>query len=280
MVQAAAADQEIASIEATLTYSVDTGVKPVNETMGPGDISRRRTGKREDHKVNMRNGRLLRDTLSLETQGFEFVDHPTAVKDFFDADEIKSVYYPEIETLVKQRTGASRVVIFDHTLRSGDQATREEKLIREPVMSVHNDYTEWSAPQRVRDLLPADEAEALLKKRFAIVQVWRAIRLPIESNPLAIADARSLATGDLIASERRYPDRVGETYQVSYNPDHEWFYFPNMRRDEALVFKVYDSEKDGRARFTAHSSFDDPTSAADAAPRESIEIRTIAFFDD
>ena len=143
---------------------------------------------------------------------------------------------------------------------------------------MHNDYTEWSGPQRVRDLLPAEEAEELLKRRFAIVQVWRAIRNPIESDPLAICDARSLDTKDLIAAERRFPHRVGETYQVAYSPRHEWYYFPRMARDEALVFKVYDSEKDGRARFTAHTSFTDPTSPPSAQPRESIEVRTIAFF--
>lgn len=265
--------------EAMLSYAVDTGEKPVNETMGPGDMSRRRKGKREDHAMTLRDGRPLRGEFSLDEHGFVFTDHETAVKDFFDPEEIKSVYYPEMERLVKKHTGASRVVIFDHTVRSGDQATREEKLVREPVLSVHNDYTEWSGPQRVRDLLPADEAEALLKNRFAIVQVWRAIRNPIESNPLAIADARSLRPEDLIASERRYPNRVGETYQVSYNSDHDWFYFPKMRRDEALVFKVYESAKDGRARFTAHTSFDDPSSPPSAPPRESIEIRTLAFFD-
>ena len=85
-------------------------------------------------------------------------------------------------------------------------------LVREPVLNVHNDYTEWSGPQRVRDLLPG-EAEDLLKRRFAIIQVWRAINQPIQSNPLAIADARSLAPRDLIRAERRYPNRVGETYQ-------------------------------------------------------------------
>ena len=280
MTQAAAPELAPGTIEAELVYAVDTGVKPVNETMGPGNMGRKRTGKREKHTMAIRDGRRSRDEFSLETHGFEFIYHPTAVKDFFDHDEIRSVYYPEIEELLKQRTGASRVVIFDHTLRSGDAATRKEKLVREPVLSVHNDYTEWSAPQRVRDLLPADEAEALLEHRFAIVQVWRAIRRPIESNPLAIADARSLASGDLIASERRYPDRVGETYQISHNPDHDWFYFPNMRRDEALVFKVFDSATDGRARFTAHTAFEDPTSPPGAAPRESIEMRALVFFED
>jgi hypothetical protein len=163
-------------------------------------------------------------------------------------------------------------------LRSGDEGERTEKHLREPVLSVHNDYTEWSGPQRVRDLLP-DEADELLKHRFAIIQVWRSISdKPLLSNPLAIADARSLDMKDLIAAERRYPDRVGETYQIAYNPNHEWYYFPKMRRDEAIVFKVYESKKDGRARFTAHTAFVDPTTPADAPPRQSIEIRTIAFF--
>jgi hypothetical protein len=199
------------------------------------------------------------------------------MQDFFDADELKAVYYPEIERLVQRVSGAARVVVFDHTLRSGDEAEREARLVREPVLSVHNDYTEWSGPQRLREALP-DEAERLLAQRFAIIQVWRAINRPIQANPLAIADARSLAPADLLAAERRYPHRVGETYQVRHNPAHRWFYFPEMRRDEALVFKVYDSAQDGRARFTAHTSFVDPTTPADAPPRQSIEARTFAFF--
>lgn len=269
---------EAAQIEAKLAYSIDTGVKPVNQTFGPKDITGKRTGAFEDRMVTIRDGRPLRHKFTLEEHGFEFVDHRTRVKDFFDADEIKSVYYPEIEELVKARTGAERIVIFDHTLRAGALATREEKMIRGPVKAVHNDYSEWSGPQRVRDLLPADEAGELLKHRFAIIQVWRGIGLPIETNPLAIAEAPSLAPGDLIACERRYPDRVGETYLVSFNPDHRWFYFPKMTRDEALVFKVYESETDGRARFTAHTSFDDPTTPPGAPPRESIEMRMLAFF--
>ncbi len=273
------AKAELREIETVLVYAVDTGVKPVNETMGPGDMSRKRTGIREKHKMTVRDGRPLVGSFDLEEHGFEFVDHPTKMTDFFNPEQLADIYYPEVEKLIKERTGASRVLIFDHTLRSGDQATREERLVREPVLSVHNDYTEWSGPQRVRDLLP-DEADELLKHRFAIVQVWRAINKPIESNPLAICEAKTLATGDLIASERRYPDRVGETYQIAHNPDHEWFYFPRMNRDEALVFKVFDSKTDGRARFTAHTSFEDPNTPDNAAPRESIEMRTIAFFDE
>ena len=264
-------------IEAILTYGVDTGEKIVNETMEHGDMSRRRQGTVKNHTMTIRDGRPLRGGFSLEANGFEFVDHATTMTDFFDEDELRTVYYPEVERLVLERTGARRVHVFDHTVRSGDEATRNERLVREPVDRVHNDYTEWSGPNRVRELLPG-EADALLQRRFAIVQVWRAIRNPIESDPLAICDARSLAAKDLLVSERRYPDRVGQTYQIAHNPAHEWYYFPRMTRDEALVFKVYDSDTGGTARFTAHTAFDDPATIADSPPRESIEARTFAFF--
>lgn len=269
---------DVDSIEAGMVYSVDTGVKPVNETMEEGNLKRVYTGVFNEQQMTVRNGRKTETPFTLDEHGFEFVDHPTKVESFFDEEQIKAVYYPEIEQLIKDRTGANRVVIFDHTLRAEDDDTREKHMIREPVKRVHNDYTEWSGPQRVRDLLPADEAEELLKHRMAVVQVWRAIRLPIQSDPLAICEAKSMSPDDLIPSERRYPTRVGETYQISHNPNHRWVYFPEMKKDEALVFKVYDSMKDGRARFTAHTSFTDPTTPPGAPPRESIEMRTIAFF--
>lgn len=266
------------AITAALAYTVDTGEKPVNETFGPNNIRRRVSGTHEQRPMPIRDGRPLAAEFSLDVTGFEFVAHPTQMNDFFDPDELKKVYYPEVEALVKKISGAARVVVFDHTLRSGDEAEREARLIREPVFNVHNDYTEWSGPQRVREILPA-EADELLERRFAIIQVWRAINRPIESNPLAIADARSLSPADLVRAERRYPHRVGETYRVAYSPGHRWFYFPRMRRDEAIVFKVFDSATDGRARFTAHTSFEDPTTPAGAPPRQSIEARTLAFFD-
>ena len=267
-------------ISAPINYALITGEKLVNETFGPNNIRRRTTGNYEKRTMQIRDGRACpAGTFSLDNTGFVLVDHPTAMKDFFDAEELKRVYYAEAVELIKRVSGATRDVLFDHTLRSGDEGERETRLIREPVLSAHNDYTEWSGPQRVRDLM-GDEAETLLKRRFAIIQAWRSIAHPIVRNPLAIADARSLAPQDLHVAERRYPDRVGQTYRLSYNPAHQWFYFSAMRRDEALVFKVYDSKKDGRARFVPHTSFENPLAPADAAPRKSIEIRTLAFFDE
>ena len=267
-------------MQAEITYTRDTGEKLVNETFGPNNIRRRTTGAEEPHRMEIADGRRAGD-LSLDTSGFLLVEHRTQVRDFFDAEELKRVYYPEVVALVQRISGAKRVVVFDHTLRSGDEGEREAKLIREPVLSAHNDYTEWSGPNRVREVMGA-EAEELLKRRFAVIQVWRAAyenaATPIVSNPLAMADARSVAPDDLLIAERRYPNRVGQTYRLKYNPRHRWVYFPEMKRDEAIVFKVYDSEKDGRARFTPHTSFEDPATPPGAAPRQSIEARTLAFF--
>lgn len=260
-----------------IPYTLNNGQKLVNETFGSSSIERRTEGALDPRMMALENARPIADTFKLEEAGFTFVEHKTAMQNFFDTDELKTVYYREVEELIKRESGGKRVVIFDYTLRSGDSDERQEKLIREPVISAHNDYTEWSGPQRVRDLLP-DEAEELLKHRFAIIQVWRAINKPIESNPLALADARSIAFEDLLIAERRYPNRIGQTYRLAYNANHRWLYFPRMTRDEALVFKVYDSAKDGRARFTAHTSFIDPATAPGAAPRQSIEMRALVFF--
>ena len=265
------------TIEATLNYIVDDG-KPVFTIVAPPGGSDTRSGATPDpRRVTLHNGRSDAEDFVLERNGFRFVRHDTKVADFYDEDEIRRVYYPEMVELIKAESGAKRVVVFDHTLRTADDELREAKKIREVVRRVHNDYTEWSAPQRVRDILP-DEAEELLKRRFAIIQVWRPIRRPVETFPLAMADARTLSPSDMIVSERRAPGRIGQTYAIKYNPAHKWYWFPRMRREEAYVFKVFDSMKDGRARWTAHTAFEDPTTPPQARPRESIEIRTMAFF--
>jgi hypothetical protein len=145
------------------------------------------------------------------------------------------------------------------------------------VRFVHNDYTERSGPQRVRDLLSEEEAEARLRSRFAVINVWKPIRGPVLQAPLAVCDARSLRPEDLVPTDLKYRDRTGEVYSITFSPDHRWFYFSQMRAEEAMLIKCFDSDG-GRARFSAHTAFDDPTSPAEAPARESIEVRTLAFF--
>lgn len=265
------------SVDAALTYLVDTGRKPVTYISPPG-VPPKRDAEFENHIVTIRNGRTDIDRLSIEREGFVLTGHETAVADFYDKEEVQAVYDREAEQLVKDFTGAARVVVFDHTIRVSGEKDKAANNLREPVRVIHNDYTELSGPQRVRDLLPAGEAEALLERRFAVVQIWRPIRTPVRQMPLAICDAQSIASKDLVAADLQYQDRVGEIFQMTYNPAHRWSYFPEMQRNEALVFKCYDSVADGRSRFTAHTAFEDPTSAPNAPPRESIETRTLAFF--
>jgi hypothetical protein len=275
MTQLATQTRELASIEATLNYVKNDGQKIVVEPVGGGSTEMKTLGTLDPHNVVIRNGRKFET--SLDGEGFLLAWHETAVTDFFDERQLRDIYYPEMIDLIKLQSGAKRVVVFDHTLRTADDADRAARKIREVVPRVHNDYTEWSGPQRVRDLLP-DEAEQLLAGHFAIIQAWRPIRYPEETFPLALCDAQSISPNDLIVTERRHPNRIGQTYSLGYNPDHQWFWFPLQRREEAIVFKVFDSLTDGRARWSAHTAFDDPTAAPDARPRESIEIRTLAFF--
>jgi len=273
-----AADARTDWVEAPVNYLADLSIKPVTYNPPVGTGLSRREGNYQNFTVRVHNARPYVNELSLDRQAFILTKHDTKVRDFYDEAELKAVYFPEVEALIKRETGAAKVVVFDHTVRTADRAV--ERGYRTPVRSVHNDYTEKSGPQRVRDLLPADEAEARLKKRFAEYNVWRSIaHEPVEMTPLGFVDSQSIAPRDLAVCDLVYADRTGEIYQGVYNADHQWHYFPAMTRDEAILIKCYDSMKDGRARFSLHSAFDDPTSPADARLRQSIEVRALAFFE-
>ena len=232
----------------------------------------------EPHSLRIYDARSKSAEFSIDEAGFQLTSLKSKVADFQNEEEVRSVYHSEIEELVKRQTGASRVLIFDHTLRSTDFAD-ESDVLRKPSVSVHGDYTITSAPRRVRQLLPADQAEDLLKKRYAFINVWKPVGHPVETNPLVLCDARSVNAKDFVRTALRYTDREGEIYTFRYNPNHHWFYFPRMQPDEVVLIKCFDSKTDGRARFVPHTSFEDPTSPPDARPRVSIEVRTIAFFD-
>jgi hypothetical protein len=274
----AGGNRSLSTVDALLNYITESSEKPVYYAIEPPAGTPRVTGTFVAQTVPIRNAREVVDDLSLDKQGFELTRQETAVQDFYDQEEVKRIYYPEVERLLKQATGAEKVVIFDHQVRNLPLAQRGEKNAREYGKSVHNDYTTKSGPRRVHDHLPADEADQRLKNRFAEINVWRPIRGPIESTPLALCDAGSIEAKDFVPSDLVYRDKVGETYRFTYNPNHRWFYFPRLEKNEVILLKCYDSKEDGRARFTAHTAFEDPTSAPDAAPRESIEVRALLFW--
>jgi hypothetical protein len=265
-------------VEGLLNYIVKTAERPVYYAYQPPPGVPQHTGEFIGRSVPITDARSFIGEISLDKQGFQLEPHHTNVVDFYDRDEVERVYYPEVTELLKRTTGAEKVVIFDHQVRNLPMSQRGERNARGYAKMVHNDYTANSGPRRVRDHLPPDEAAERLKHRFAEINVWRPIRGPIKSSPLAVCDAQSIAPEDFVASDLIYPDKVGETYRFAYNPRHRWFYYPNLERDEAILLKCYDSKEDGRARFTAHTSFDDPSSGPDALPRESIEVRALLFW--
>ena len=262
-------------VEASLTYLADAKVKPQTYNPPPGTGVPRRLGNYGQFRTRIYDARPVSDTLSLDREGFALTRHDTAITDFYDETQVRAVYYPEVERLVAAATGAEKVLVFDHTIRVAERAV--ERGLRTPVQMVHNDYTDKSGPQRVRDLLP-DEAEARLKHRFVEINVWRPIKGPVQAWPLALAEASSIAPEDVIPCDLIYANRTGEILYGIHNPNHRWNYFPRMAREEAVLIKCFDSLKDGRARFSLHTAFEDPTTPADAPPRESIEVRTLAFF--
>jgi hypothetical protein len=265
-------------VKAELNYLLPTTDRPRTYTYDPPAGVPRTTTVNEPHRVQIADARPILAEVSLDEEGFGLVRHRSAVRDFYDDEEVKRVYYREAEQLLKELTGADRVHVFDHTVRRrvpGGEDRRGDAP-RQPVPRVHVDHTIWSGPQRVRDLLP-DEAEGLLRGRVQIINLWRPIRGPLRDAPLAVCDARTVKPEQLIASDLVYQHRVGETYSVTFDPEHRWYYVPEMKADEVLLLKCYDSATDGRARFAPHTAFEDPTTPPSAPPRESIELRTLVF---
>jgi len=266
-------------VEAELNYLGPTSVRPRYYAYEAGPNDPPSVMPYEPHTMQIHSLRPLQSELGLDVQGFALVEQRSAVRDFWDDDEVRRVYYPEAERFIAEQTGASRVFIFDHLQRRRVPGVQDRSRSgpRQPATRVHVDHTDRSGPQRVRDLM-GDDAEELLRGRVQVINMWRPILgEPLRDAPLAVCDSRTVAADDLVPSDLVYRERVGETYSVKYNPAHRWFYAPEMRRDEALLLKIADTKTDISARFMPHTSFTDPTTPADARPRESIELRTLVF---
>ena len=265
-------------VEAELNYIVPMADRPRYYAYEPDPGDPPPNMVHEPHVMQIHDMRPISHEIGLDKQGFTLVEQRSAVKDFWDDDEVRQVYYPEAERFIADVLGASRVFIFDHVQRRRIDGVdrRQPGRPRQPATRVHVDHTARSGPQRVRDLL-GEDAEELLRGRVQVVNLWRPILPePLRDSPLAVCDARSVDFADLVPSDLVYRDRVGETYSVKYNPAHQWYYVPEMRRDEALLLKCCDTKTD-RARFMPHTGFTDPTTPPDAARRESIELRSLVF---
>jgi hypothetical protein len=267
------------SVRATMQYTVDNGIAPDYYFYEPDpsvDVNPPGTDARE---VDIHDAWSQVNSLSADREGFELHDFGARFDQFDDNALVHAQFYPQVIDYVKRHTGARRVIVFDHTIRKRLPADlKQQTTVQRPaVLLVHSDYTPASGPQRVRDVVP-DDADALLKRRVAFYNVWKPLYQRVEELPLAMIDARTQDDGDLLRMDLKYRERTGEIYVMRFSPRHRWHYFPHMEAQHALLLKTYDSETDGRARFMGHSAFEDPSTAKDAPRRESIEVRTMAFF--
>jgi hypothetical protein len=267
------------SVRATLNYSVDNGTPLDVYFYEPDPPVQPNPPGSDPRETEIHNGWPEAQGLSTDREGFEIHDFDARFDAFDDEAAVTSTFYEQVVDHVKRHSGARRVIVFDHTIRQRmpDDLKAQTTVHRPAVMLVHSDYTTVSGPQRVRDLL-GDEAEALLARRVAFFNVWKPLRRTVEELPLAVCDARTHVPDDMLRMDLKYRERTGEIYAMRHSPAHRWVYFPKMAPTHALLLKTYESETDGRARFMGHTAFEDPTSPPDAPRRESIEVRTMAFF--
>ena len=233
-------------------------------------------------QCRIHDARQVPSSLSLDTTGFELLDSTSAVRDFYDEQQVRDLYYREVEDIALIVTGGAKAIAFDHLLRQREEGRpaltmgrRGDGSTPAAVGRVHNDYTEASGRARLRTVVP-DIANDV---PFMILNFWRAVQNPAIDTPLAVCDARSFPMTDWVASDVIYPSRTGEIYLGKYADAHHWYYYPEMQTDEVLVFKTYDSRLDIPARMTPHCAFDDVSAPDDAPLRRSIEVRCLVMLD-
>ena len=269
------------SVRGTFNYTLDDGTVPEIYFYEPPPGTVVHLPGNDPQEMQVLDGWSRASTFSLDREGFELNEFHDSFDRFDDDEAVRNEFYRPVTEFVRSSVGARRVIVFDHTIRSKvnqQQQTAEHTTTqRAPVMIVHCDYTPASGPLRVRQLLP-DEAEALLKRRVAFYNFWKPLKRRVEEKPLAMCDVTSASPDDMLRMILRYRERTGEIFVMRHSSAHRWWYFPKMTPDNVVLLKTYDSETDGRARFLGHSAFEDPDTPLDAPIRESIEIRTIAFF--
>ena len=274
-------------IEAPFFYLKDTSKTPINRQTNTAKDTNDFRATRDPTVMKIKNGRLLATDPSLDREGFAFLKQVSKVVNFFDDSELNTIYSLEIEDLIRRASGGREVVVFDHTRRSTAPEQREKYNARDPVPAPHSDYSDTSAEQRMHDVFGKKVSDRL-NRRFAMVNAWRSMTGTIEEWPIAVCDARTVNENLLVDTYRHAPHRAEPSFEyarssstrhAAFDSSHRWYYYPEMKRDEVLLFKNYDTLKDGTARFALHSAFEDPSTPQNPKPRESIETRAFVFFD-
>jgi len=271
-------------VVAGLNYLIPMADHPYSYVCTPPQGVPWENGTYELRQTAITDARHAAERASIDREGFALWEAPSEVRNFLDEEAITTTYYREAAGLALAATGARQAHVFDHLVRKREPDRAALTFGRSasggrPAANgrIHNDYTEASGRKRL-GLVLADPGAASRVRRYAIVNVWRSISGPVLDTPLAVCDARTVAATDLVESEVRYGGRTGEIYVATHSPLHRWSYYSAMDRHEALVFKQYDSQVSGVARFTPHAAFDLPEVPPEAPLRESIELRCLVVY--
>jgi len=275
-------EDEARAVETEIVYVAD-GSFINRRFVAPG--IEHNTGRYEAHRVKVRDARPIAGHFTLDTHGFQLFPHPSAVKDFHDKEEVERLYPGEVARAVKAATGATCVATMGWMVRtSGDLS----KYKRETVGYAHRGGVQPPAGEAHVDTAP-DRADRVAQtnyercfpngrgySRYIYSSYWRAFSAPPQdTNTLFIVD--KLPSEAEMLGPMANEDTVPGAAIFRYSPAHRWWYFSNMTRDEALLIKFHDSDRN-RAWRTPHTAFRDP-SFPNAKERSSIEFRTVAYFE-
>jgi hypothetical protein len=278
--------EELDSVAAHITYLAGKETHARYRTWPPSSGRMVETPPKEFHEMSIYDCRPILDELSLEGAGFVVRESAADPSDFYDDAAVRAEYLPAVERAVARETGAVAVFAFDHNVRSSRAVVEPRSGVRPPADMAHNDYTEASGPRRIREILAERGRLDLAGHRGALINVWRPLAWPAQDVPLAICEAESTSPEDFVDTDiehygerdLEHPSHTGQIFSIRYNPRHRWFYVPDMRPQESLIFKCWDSLRSGQARYTAHTGFKNPAAPPDAPPRQSIEVRTVAIY--
>lgn len=261
---------------AELRFVVPAAGKPSVHFIRPSEVDIERTeGTFSRVQVAIRNGRNLGRETSLDEEGFIFTHWASEVSDFYDDAQIRTTYYAEMAALVESLTGASQVIVFDHTVRGTIAGKRGSVVVELPSDMMHCDLTEAAALETIEQVFPLEEIAAIRRRRIMQINLWRPIAGPVRDMPLAVCDGRSIRAESCVTTSLVRPDFTSEFITLAHDPSQRWYWLPAMAVDEVIIFKNYDSEV-GKSRFAMHGAFADPASSSESPPRESIEVRAFA----
>lgn len=278
--------EDVRTVEGTLWY-LDPASTLLRRFTAPGASVN--TGSYLPAVMSIGDARPVRDAFTFETNGFQLFDHRSAVADFSDRAEVDAVYLAEAEAFLREVTGADRVVAMSWVLRRSEAP--KENSSQPAAALVHDDYSAVGAREAAEATYAARFPDGPGYRRALITSLWRVFSPPPQDWPLAVCDYTSVGPDEGLDNRLYFVDEIPEDLyadvepgrrtasgsEFTHSPDHRWWFFSDMTRDEALVLVLNDSDH-SRAWRVPHSAFHD-TRAAATEPRHSIEVRSIAYFE-